>query len=210
AKLTHEVGHWLGLFHTFEGECYDEVGDNIADTLPQAFRSDGCPKGRDKCPGDTQDLINNFMDYSYDSCMDSFTKGQAVRMRESATVFRRPGGKVAPSEKKKASTTTVLVFATTVTVTATISAAASPTASLATRSVPSTSTLFSFVPSSFLVRSSGASTTSSSSASTIFTHQYWAFLCDYVDVAFGQIECVVSNLVCILSMPVYLTYDCLR
>ncbi|KAF9553224.1 hypothetical protein CPC08DRAFT_237721 [Agrocybe pediades] len=52
------------------------------------------------------------MDYSYDACMDSFTKGQAVRMRESAKAFRRPGKKIAPPEKK-ASTTSVLVSATT-------------------------------------------------------------------------------------------------
>jgi len=99
--LTHEVGHWLGLFHTFEGSCDDGVGDNISDTPPQASGSEGCPVGRDSCPGDGPDLINNFMDYSYDSCMTSFTKGQAVRMREAAKAFRRPGGKVAPPEKVK-------------------------------------------------------------------------------------------------------------
>jgi len=91
--LTHEVGHWLGLFHTFEGGCLDGVGDNIADTPPQASGSEGCPKGRDSCPGDGPDLINNFMDYSYDSCMDSFTRLQIQRMHEAARAFRQPGGK---------------------------------------------------------------------------------------------------------------------
>jgi len=91
--LTHEVGHWLGLFHTFEGGCLDGVGDNIPDTPPQASGSEGCPKGRDSCPGDGPDLINNFMDYSYDSCMDSFTRLQIQRMHEAARAFRRPGGK---------------------------------------------------------------------------------------------------------------------
>jgi len=90
--LTHEVGHWLGLFHTFEGGCDDGVGDNIADTPPQASGSSGCPKGRDSCPGDGPDLINNFMDYSFDSCMDSFTPLQIVRMHEAARAFRRPRG----------------------------------------------------------------------------------------------------------------------
>jgi len=90
--LTHEVGHWLGLFHTFEGGCIG-IGDNIADTPPQASGSEGCPKGRDSCPGDGPDLINNFMDYSYDSCMDSFTHLQIQRMHEAARAFRRPGGK---------------------------------------------------------------------------------------------------------------------
>jgi len=90
--LTHEVGHWLGLFHTFEGGCSDGVGDNIADTPPQASGTSGCPKGRDSCPGDGPDLINNFMDYSFDSCMDSFTPLQIVRMHEAARAFRRLSG----------------------------------------------------------------------------------------------------------------------
>jgi len=88
--LTHEVGHWLGLFHTFEGGCTDGIGDNIADTPPQASGSTGCPKGRASCPGEGPDLINNFMDYSFDSCMDSFTPLQIVRMHEAARAFRRP------------------------------------------------------------------------------------------------------------------------
>ncbi|KAF8182343.1 metalloprotease [Pholiota molesta] len=75
--LTHEVGHWLGLFHTFEGGC----------------------------PGGGPDLINNFMDYSYDECMSSFTKGQMQRMREAAWAFRRPGGRTAPPVKVKAAAT---------------------------------------------------------------------------------------------------------
>jgi hypothetical protein len=91
--LTHETGHWLGLFHTFEGGCNNGVGDNIADTPPQSSGSNGCPKGRDSCPGDGPDLINNFMDYSHDSCMDSFTRLQIVRMHEAARAFRRPTGK---------------------------------------------------------------------------------------------------------------------
>ncbi|KAF8965966.1 hypothetical protein BDZ97DRAFT_1658366 [Flammula alnicola] len=104
--LTHEVGHWLGLFHTFEGGCDNGVGDNVADTPPAASGSEGCPVGRDSCPGDGPDLINNFMDYSYDSCMTSFTKGQGQRMREAAKAFRRPGGKTAPPPKVKASSNT--------------------------------------------------------------------------------------------------------
>jgi len=110
--LTHEVGHWLGLFHTFEGGCDDGVGDNIADTPPQASGSDGCPVGRDSCPGDGPDLINNFMDYSFDACMTSFTKGQATRMREAAKAFRRPGGKTAPPPKPKVASTNGTVTAT--------------------------------------------------------------------------------------------------
>jgi hypothetical protein len=86
--MTHEVGHWLGLFHTFEGGCRHGVGDNIADTPPSASGSEGCPVNRDSCPGDGPDLVNNFMDYSHDSCMTSFTPMQGKRMREAAWAFR--------------------------------------------------------------------------------------------------------------------------
>jgi hypothetical protein len=100
--LTHEVGHWLGLFHIFEGGCSDGVGDNIADTPPQASGSTGCPKGKDSCPGDGPDLINNFMDYSADSCMDSFTPLQIVRMHEAARAFRRPSEQIRTVSDKNA------------------------------------------------------------------------------------------------------------
>ncbi|KAF9548168.1 hypothetical protein CPC08DRAFT_648511 [Agrocybe pediades] len=58
--LMHEVGHWLVLFHTFKGESEDGVGDNIADTPPQASGSDGCAKQRDSGPGDKPHLICTF------------------------------------------------------------------------------------------------------------------------------------------------------
>ncbi len=64
---VHEAGHWLGLLHTFHGYSCSGPGDFIADTPQQSVATNGCPAGKDSCPGQPgQDLINNFMDYSWD------------------------------------------------------------------------------------------------------------------------------------------------
>jgi hypothetical protein len=89
---THEVGHWLGLEHTFgpgDGSC-SRPGDKIKDTPTEAEPQFFC-KQRDSCvgannPGD--DPITNFMDYVDDPCMDHFTVAQTKRMRTHWHAFR--------------------------------------------------------------------------------------------------------------------------
>lgn len=87
---THEVGHYLGLFHTFNGgcaggNCYSS-GDRICDTANESQPRYGCPVGIQSC-GST-DPVRNYMDYTDDACMQGFTQEQVRRMRCTLGFYR--------------------------------------------------------------------------------------------------------------------------
>jgi hypothetical protein len=88
---THEVGHYLGLFHTFQSGCGSAgapytTGDLIADTNRQSAPNYNCPGGASSCS--SSDPIENYMNYTQDTCMDTFTSEQTNRMRCSITSYR--------------------------------------------------------------------------------------------------------------------------
>ena len=82
---THEVGHFLNLRHIWgDGNC--SADDFVSDTPTSDAANYGCATGHVSCG--TTDMVQNYMDYSDDSCMNLFTQGQKDRMR----AILEPGG----------------------------------------------------------------------------------------------------------------------
>jgi hypothetical protein len=72
---THEVGHWLGLRHIWgDGNCSQD--DGVGDTPLAAAANYNCNLGKVSCQ--TTDMVQNFMDYTEDACMNIFTQGQGA------------------------------------------------------------------------------------------------------------------------------------
>ena len=86
---THEVGHWLGLYHTFQGGCRG-AGDYVSDTPAVRAPNSGCPTSPvDSCRKDPgYDDVFNYMDYTDDACMYRFSDGQIIRAFEQSGAFR--------------------------------------------------------------------------------------------------------------------------
>ncbi len=75
-NLTHEIGHWANLKHTFENYC-KSPGDGVGDT-PPTITADGCAKRWSPCSQGIVANSQNYMDYGY--CTVMFTNGQSQRM----------------------------------------------------------------------------------------------------------------------------------
>jgi|GEM_PF-3740535 len=104
--LVHELGHYLGLYHTFQQGCSNDdcllQGDRVCDTPPDdydvvfegCFPNNNCltdandPSGNNPFSSDVPDDNGNYMDYNSGNCIDHFTAGQRKRMRYALRTFR--------------------------------------------------------------------------------------------------------------------------
>ncbi len=99
--LTHEIGHWLGLYHTFQDGCVGGTtsncasqGDRVCDTPPVAEPSFGCNIGQNSCLNDSPnlpDMVKNYMDYSDGTCLNTYTVGQKARVWSNFGINLRTG-----------------------------------------------------------------------------------------------------------------------
>jgi hypothetical protein len=95
---THEVGHWLGLYHIWGDEPQCSQDDGVADTPQQKDKNYGCPnfpqgssQAGGSCSGSNPgSMFMNYMDYVNDACMYMFTNGQKVNMVAALTQQRAP------------------------------------------------------------------------------------------------------------------------
>ncbi len=91
---THEIGHWFGLYHTFNNGCGTDVcldGDYVCDTPPVSAPNYGCPSSVNSCSNDSPDIpdqVDNYLDYSNDNCKSMFTTGQKIRMHATLNSLR--------------------------------------------------------------------------------------------------------------------------
>lgn len=94
-SATHEIGHYLGLRHIWGDTtgCNKVDGDGIADTPKHAdAHQQTCDTADNSCadaPFDFPDMIENYMDYSDDRCLNMFTEGQKNLMRTMLQTSRR-------------------------------------------------------------------------------------------------------------------------
>ncbi len=86
---VHEVGHYLGLNHTWDNNAECDTDDGVYDTPLQQHSYEGCPAHPQSSCG-SMDMFMNFMDYVDDGCMVMFTQGQMERMLATVELFR-PG-----------------------------------------------------------------------------------------------------------------------
>lgn len=78
---THEIGHCLGLRHIWGDDDNCNGNDFCNDTPVANAPSIGCDTTQDSCPQPGYDMVQNYMDYSADTCMNIFTPDQVTRMR---------------------------------------------------------------------------------------------------------------------------------